>query len=397
MGCATSKQKRRCPHCRNSITQRSNSLHAHQSPPPHSDGYHVVAFSSSTLGSLKLENIHYDNKIYTAVDVHVDESQSPHLQIIQTKNDAPMALIEAKTWSNLINDKISKIAPRTPIMTPPGEPETINVWEVMEGLDDISPFRPTCRSRSFSFDVSSTIPVCDSLEQGNSNLKDISINDSSSSWLQPMDLDPDVISSFRKSFEERSPEDPFDLRPPEDELPTGKPAEGKNRDKIVVYFTSLRGVRKTYEDCCEVRMILKSMGARVDERDVSMDSGFKQELKDLLGEGMKGGGLPRVFVGEKYIGGAEEIRKLHEDGELEKILEGCEKVEEEGGGGDGGGSCEACGDVRFVPCETCSGSCKIYCEEGEEEEEEEEEEEGGFQRCPDCNENGLIRCPICCS
>lgn len=214
------------------------------------------------------------------------------------------------------------------------------------------------------------------------------------------DLDPEVISSFRRSLEELPPEDPFHLQPPEEETPAetpaGDPTEGKNREKVVVYFTSLRGVRKTYEDCCDVRMILKSMGARVDERDVSMDSGFKQELKELLGEGFNGGGLPRVFIGETYIGDAEEIRRLHEDGELEKVLEQCEKVEE-GGGGDGGGSggggcCEACGDVRFVPCETCSGSCKIYCEEGE----EEEEEEGGFQRCPDCNENGLIRCPICC-
>ncbi|KAL0540718.1 hypothetical protein IC582_020731 [Cucumis melo] len=388
MGCATSKPKRRCPHCRNSLTQRSNSLHAHRSPPRHSDGYHLLAFSSSNLGSLKLENIHFDNKIYTVDDV--DESQS--------KDQAPMALIEAKTWSNLINDRIPKIAPKTPIMTPPGEPETINVWEVMEGLDDISPFRPTCRPRSFSFDVSA-VPVCDSSEQGNSNLKEVSDSSTSSKqfWLQPSELDAEVISSFSKSFE-----DPFDLRPLEDESPVGKlagdPTEGKNRDKIVVYFTSLRGVRKTYEDCCDVRMILKSMGARMDERDVSMDSGFKQELKELLGEGTNRGGLPRVFAGKKYIGGAEEIKRLHEDGELEKILEGCEKAAEEGVGGEGGGSCEGCGDVRFVPCERCSGSCKIYYEEEEEEEDEDdhEEEEGGFQRCPDCNENGLIRCPICC-
>ncbi|XP_022993623.1 uncharacterized protein At3g28850-like [Cucurbita maxima] len=392
MGCATSKQKR-CPHCRNSMTQRSNSLHAHQSLPPlQPDSHHVVAFSSSTLGSLKLENIHFDNKIYTAVDV--DEPLYPQNNAI--KNEASMGLIEAKTWSNMINDKIPKIAPKTPIMTPPGEPETINVWEVMEGLDDNSPFRPICRPRSFSFDVSSN-PICVSLEQGNSNLKEI--NDTFTPykpfWLQETDLDPDMISSFRKSLEElpQEEEDPFHLRPPEDESP--------GKDKVVVYFTSLRGIRKTYEDCCEVRMILRSMGARVDERDVSMDSGFKQELKELLGEGFNGGRLPRVFVGETYIGGAEEIRRLHEDGELEKVLEGCEKVEEGGGGvgGEsgvsrgGGGCCEGCREVRFVPCERCCGSCKIYYEEGE----EEEDEEGGFQRCPDCNENGLIRCPICCS
>ena len=55
--------------------------------------------------------------------------------------------------------------------------------------------------------------------------------------------------------------------------------------------------------------------------------------------------------------------------------------------------CEACGDIRFVPCGTCSGSCKIYLEA-------DDGEVGGqlgFQRCLDCNENGLIRCPLCCS
>ncbi|XP_023546891.1 uncharacterized protein At3g28850-like [Cucurbita pepo subsp. pepo] len=387
MGCAISKQKR-CPHCRNSLTQRTNSLHPHQSPPRHSDGYHVLAFSSSTLGSLKLENIHFDNKIYTTVDEPLQPKNN------ETKNQVSMSLIDAKTWSNMINKKIPKIPPKTPIITPPGEPETINVWEVMEGLDDITPFRPTSRPRSFSFDLS-TAPPCDSSEQGisnsNSNLQEF--DDSSTSpkpfCLQNTELDTGVISPIRRSLEEHPPEEETSA-----ETVAGDPPEGKNREKVVVYFTSLRGVRKTYEDCCDVRMILKSMGARVDERDVSMDSGFKQELKELLGEGFNGGGYPRVFVGATYIGGAEEIRRLHEDGELDKVLEGCEKVEE-GGEGDGGGCCEGCGDVRFVPCETCCGSCKIYCEEGEEEEEE-EEEEGGFQRCPDCNENGLIRCPICC-
>ncbi|CAN1248620.1 Uncharacterized protein At3g28850 [Linum perenne] len=196
-------------------------------------------------------------------------------------------------------------------------------------------------------------------------------------------------------MQELSPSHPFHLKPIQLE-----------KDRVIVYFTSLRGVRKTYEDSCHVRVILKGLGVRVDERDVSMHSGFKEELRQLLGGG--GFSLPRVFIGNKYIGGADEIRQMHEEGTLEKAVGGCEKADDDGG--EGGGVCEACGDVRFVPCETCSGSCKIYYEEEEEEEEEEEDEdedgeeveEGnqvvdyGFQRCPDCNENGLIRCPICC-
>lgn len=58
-----------------------------------------------------------------------------------------------------------------------------------------------------------------------------------------------------------------------------------NNNKVVVYFTSLRGVRKTFEDCCLVRMILQGYGVRLDERDLSMHRGFRDELQQILGEG----------------------------------------------------------------------------------------------------------------
>jgi len=29
---------------------------------------------------------------------------------------------------------------------------------------------------------------------------------------------------------------------------------------------------------------------------------------------------------------------------------------------EGDGGCEACGDIKFVPCETCYRNCKIYYE-----------------------------------
>lgn len=347
-----------------------------------------------------------------------------------------VGLIEAKTWSNMIQDKIPKIIPRTPIRTPPGEPETINTWELMAGLEEEDNFSLPHRFRSFSFDLSrDPSPVQDSPRMNPTlSPNKIQINNKPF-WLQLADkdasskcleLDPQVMSTFRKSFQDLSPNHPFYLKPSEDiekqQEEQSLPSDATDivikdyckggKEKLVVYFTSLRGVRKTYEDCCHVRVILKGLGVRVDERDMSMHSGFKDELKELLGEAYSSGGLPRVFIGRKYIGGAEEIRRMHEEGQLEKAVEECEMLEDDSSGG--GGACESCGDIRFVPCETCNGSCKIYYEpdeeEGEEEEEaaaaqaaekeleEEEEEEGeyGFQRCPDCNENGLIRCPICC-
>lgn len=148
-------------------------------------------------------------------------------------------------------------------------------------------------------------------------------------------------------------------------------------DKIVIYFTSLRGIRKTYEDCCAVRMIFRGFRVPVDERDISMDSEYRKELQRALGG--KVVSLPKVFIRGKYVGGAEEVKQLNEVGELGKFLEGFPVR-------DPGFVCEGCGDARFVPCPNCNGSRKVF---------EEEEEE--LRRCPDCNENGLIRCPGCCS
>lgn len=368
-------------------------MHIHQpAEEQRSDGYHVVALKSSTLGSLKLDTI---NREESNGKINGD------LQDLEEKGKEkgfPVELIEAKIWSKMMEDKIPKISPKTPIRTPPGEPETINAWELMEGLEDVSPLRSPHHFKSFSFDFRrnpASIPCNHQKLKSQENAK----VSPTPMWLQLADedqnysipeFDPEIISSFRKTLTQLSPDNPFHLRipPPETEQPEPKINNSKGgKDKnVIVYSTSLRGIRKTYEDCSHVKAILKSLRIRVDERDVSMHSGFKEELKELMGDGFKGG-LPRVFLEKKYIGGADEIRRMHEEGQLEKLLEGCEMVDD--------AACEGCGDIRFVPCETCSGSCKVFYE-GDEEEEGEEEGEYGFQRCPDCNENGLIRCPLCC-
>ncbi|CAN4098703.1 unnamed protein product [Withania somnifera] len=146
--------------------------------------------------------------------------------------------------------------------------------------------------------------------------------------------------------------------------------------KIVIYFTSLRVIRSTFDDCKAVRTILRSFRVSIDERDVSMDAGFMEELKTILGIREKTKlSLPRVFIGGKYIGGAEEIRQLHEAGELKKYVEGLIPTELS--------ICEVCGGHRFILCDECSGSHKCYSEKG------------GFRTCSACNDNGLIRCPSC--
>ncbi|KAI3452323.1 hypothetical protein Pfo_008988 [Paulownia fortunei] len=450
MGCASSKEKV-CRNCQApySPVRRSYSMHVHHLPQKTGDSYHVVALTSSTLGSLNLDPL-----IQNRVVEDKDKSEAPMIQnqnqsVVEdkasigngeidrkksAKEEFAMGMIEAKTWSEMINEKIPKVVPKTPIRTPPGEPEMINAWEMMEGLEDISPLRPVHHFRSFSFHVPRNTSLSSIDDQPTPRVKENGDASPKPVWLDLADsdsnsnsndtsivseFDPEVIATFRRALEELPPANPFHLKPMNGEqqqasagkdcaleLIDDKDVNGfisvnkivpRGTDKLIVYFTSLRGVRKTYEDCCHVRVILKGLGVKVDERDVSMHSGFKEELKELLGEGYGGSGLPRIFLGKKCIGGAEEIRRLNEEGKLEKLVECCELVDDAGGGSGNGNVCEACGDIRFMPCETCSGSCKIYYEgDYEEEEFDESDHEYGFHRCPDCNENGLIRCPICC-
>lgn len=142
--------------------------------------------------------------------------------------------------------------------------------------------------------------------------------------------------------------------------------------KVVLYFTSLRGVRKTFENCYMLRLILKGFRVHVDERDVWMHSKFRQELTDVMGTALS---VPRLFILGRYIGGADEVELLHEEGILAKLLEGlpteCRQV------------CKVCADVRFIPCTACSGSRKIVTSNDV------------TERCSKCNENGLIMCPMC--
>ncbi|KAF6164886.1 hypothetical protein GIB67_017089 [Kingdonia uniflora] len=105
-----------------------------------------------------------------------------------------------------------------------------------------------------------------------------------------------------------------------------------------------------------------------------MDLGFLVELQGILGQ-KEVLSLPRVFIGGRYIGGADEVRQLHETGELKKVVAGFPAAEP--------GVCEGCGGHRFVLCDECCGSRKCFAEKG------------GFRTCCNCNENGLIKCCYC--
>ena len=156
-------------------------------------------------------------------------------------------------------------------------------------------------------------------------------------------------------------------------FPRNCPPGGEN--SVVIYTTTLRGIRKTFEDCNKVRSIIESHLIHMFERDISMDSGFKEELRRLMGT--KEVKVPLVFVKGRLIGGAEEVVKLEEEGKLGSLFDGILP--------SAFGGCEGCAGYRFVMCKECNGSCKVL-----------DEQQTKMVRCGECNENGLVQCPICC-
>ncbi|KAL2533528.1 Glutaredoxin family protein [Abeliophyllum distichum] len=150
------------------------------------------------------------------------------------------------------------------------------------------------------------------------------------------------------------------------------PPGGENA--VIIYTTTLRGIRKTFEDSNTARSIIESHDVQMFERDISMHAGFKEELRGLIGT--KDVKVPLVFVKGRLIGGADEMVKLYEEGKLEVLLDGIPRA---------GARCRRCGGVRFVMCMRCNGSCKVLDEEGKR-----------SVKCSECNENGLIQCPMCC-
>uniref|UniRef100_A0A0E0HMY3 Glutaredoxin domain-containing protein n=1 Tax=Oryza nivara TaxID=4536 RepID=A0A0E0HMY3_ORYNI len=304
--------------------------------------------------------------------------------------------------------------PRTPTKTPLRAPEEINVWELMAGLD-----------YDEEEEEEEEVVVVD----GHGGERQVKSAPGSPAF------DPDVLAAFRKAVEELPPESPpRDAAADDDDkkgeiqkfpgvvrariilfqkeidaklakkAPPPPPPPPESARRVVVYLTSLRGIRQTYEDCCATASILRSYGVRVDERDLSLHAGYKDELRAALGDGAGGGGgvpgqgrpLPQVFVDGCHVGGAEDVRRMHESGELTgTLLKACDTAAAAVAAVGKGGRqlappsepCGGCGGVRFVPCDACSGSCKVFVAD--------DEDGGAFRRCPECNENGLVRCPVC--
>lgn len=81
--------------------------------------------------------------------------------------------------------------------------------------------------------------------------------------------------------------------------------------EVTVYSGSFCGF------CQQVTSLLDRRGIRYTEVSVEDHPGLREELLARSGRRT----LPQVFIGERYVGGADEIRALDASGELTKMVQ----------------------------------------------------------------------------
>ncbi|XP_072519503.1 glutaredoxin domain-containing cysteine-rich protein 1 [Salminus brasiliensis] len=151
--------------------------------------------------------------------------------------------------------------------------------------------------------------------------------------------------------------------------------------RIVIYTTSFRVVRTTFERCELVRKIFQNHRVKFMEKNIALDSDYGKELEVRCRRVGEPPSLPVVFIDGHYLGGAEKILGMNESGELQDLLTKIERVQHPH-------ACQTCGGFAFVPCSMCHGSKMSVFRNCFTD---------SFKalKCTACNENGLQPCPSC--
>jgi glutaredoxin 3 len=87
---------------------------------------------------------------------------------------------------------------------------------------------------------------------------------------------------------------------------------GNGRPKVVIYATAWCGY------CERARQILRRKGVEFDEVDV--ESGFEARREMLTRSGRRT--VPQIFIGERHVGGSDDLQALDASGELDTLLAG---------------------------------------------------------------------------
>lgn len=153
----------------------------------------------------------------------------------------------------------------------------------------------------------------------------------------------------------------------------------KDAGKVVLYTTSMGVVRETYAKCANVKQILRTLLIKFEERDVFMSTEYQNEIKnrmqsdDIL--------VPQLFVDGQHIGGADQVERLNETGELRQMLKIYKSI-------GSSFTCPVCGGYRLLPCPSCKGSKKSVHRNHF-------TTEFVALKCMNCDEVGLVKCYNC--
>jgi glutaredoxin 3 len=71
--------------------------------------------------------------------------------------------------------------------------------------------------------------------------------------------------------------------------------------------------------CARAKSLLARKGVGFEEIDVYMNPEARAEMTARCG----GRTVPQIFIGERYIGGCDELHALDEAGELDPLLRAC--------------------------------------------------------------------------
>jgi glutaredoxin 3 len=83
--------------------------------------------------------------------------------------------------------------------------------------------------------------------------------------------------------------------------------------KVEIYTTMFCGY------CQAAKRLLKRKDVEFSEIDVSMNSRLREEMTKRAGGRRT---VPQIFIGERHVGGSDDLHALEARGELDKLLAG---------------------------------------------------------------------------
>lgn len=92
--------------------------------------------------------------------------------------------------------------------------------------------------------------------------------------------------------------------------------------------------------------------------------------------------IPQLFIKAVRIGALDDVIRLNDTGNLEKLTADCEKRTSDA-------KCASCGGVGYILCRWCQGTNKSRSHAFN------ADPTKNFLKCTVCNQNGLERCDKC--